>query len=50
METLSNSICTGPTTVYTTDDIAEGMLCARSMIFANFILNILNGYIQFKWL
>ena len=29
LETLSNPICTGPTTVYTTDDIAEGMLCAR---------------------
>jgi len=29
LETLSNPICTGPTTVYTTDDIAGGMLCAR---------------------
>ena len=34
LETTSNSICVGPTTIYTTDDIKNGMLCARSGILS----------------
>ena len=33
LDTLTNAICTGPTTVYTEDDVTDNMLCGVEQEF-----------------